>query len=93
MFSITDALLDGRSHIDSVAVGDNLLWAPCLQRTRALTIVSADRKLRQTYYTKITLTYYIITLLHYVIIINIIIIIMVEARLVQAGDSGFRVYI
>ena len=67
---------------------EKLLWAPSLQRTRALTIVFADRKLRQTYYTKITLTY---KLLHYVIIINIIII--VEARLVLAGVSGFRVYI
>ena len=56
-FSITDALLDCRSHIDSVADVEKLLWAPSLQRTRALTIIFADRKLRQTYYTKITLTY------------------------------------
>ena len=57
---------------------EKLLWAPSLQRTRALTIIFADRKLCLH-----------IKLLHYVIIINIIII--VEARLVE-GVSGF-VYI
>ena len=50
-------MLDCRSHIDSVADVEKLLWTPSLQRTRALTIIFADRKLRQTYYTKITLTY------------------------------------
>ena len=29
-FSITNALLDCRSHIDSVAVEENVIWAACL---------------------------------------------------------------
>ena len=61
VFTIRNALLDCRSHIDSVAVKGKVLWTACLQETRAWTIVFADRKLRRTYFTKSTLAYLITT--------------------------------
>ena len=67
---------------------EKLLWAPSLQWTRALTIILQIANYAKLIILKLRLH---IILLHYVIIINIIII--VEARLVLEGVSGFRVYI
>ena len=87
MFTIRNALPECRSRIHSVAVADNVAVVSVPTRDPRFGNCYADRILAK-HMRKERLP---IKLLHCVLIINIII--MLEARLVLAGDSGFRDYI